>query len=116
MKKKILVTGVAGFLGSNLLKKLLNKNHSVVGIDNLSTGKLGNIRDYLEHPRFTFLHKDIVAKSTFIELPSDIDMVVHLGAFKIPRYDKAIDTLQINSLGSISHFEMTHYPNLCVVL
>jgi len=53
--KKILVTGVAGFLGSNLLSKLLNENHHVVGIDNLSMGSLGNIQSFLEHKNFVFL-------------------------------------------------------------
>ena len=98
--KKILVTGIAGFLGSNFLRRLLVADHHVVGIDNLSMGKLSNIRNYLKHPRFTFINKDIVDKATFSQLPTDIDVIVHLAAFKIPRYGKAIDTLQINSLGS----------------
>ncbi|MGI0013397.1 MAG: NAD-dependent epimerase/dehydratase family protein, partial [Nitrososphaera sp.] len=42
-KSTVLVTGVAGFLGSNLLERLLSEGHSVVGIDNLSMGRLANI-------------------------------------------------------------------------
>lgn len=97
---KVLVTGVAGFLGCNLLGKLLKEGHSVVGIDNLSMGKLENIQAYLDHPNFTFLELDVMHRSTFESLPTDISVIVHLAAFKIPRYGKAIDTLQINAKGT----------------
>ena len=98
--KKFLVTGVAGFLGSNLLSKMLSNGHQVVGIDNLSMGKIENIQAHLDSSNFTFLEKDIVQKSTFEGLDTDFDAIVHLAAFKIPRYGKTIDTLQINALGS----------------
>ena len=55
--KKILVTGVAGFLGSNLLNKLLREGHTVVGIDNLSMGRLENIQSSLDHKNFLFIEK-----------------------------------------------------------
>lgn len=93
---KILVTGVAGFLGSNLLEKLLDEGHEVVGIDNLSMGVIENIEKHLENPKFKFLELDATHKATFDGIEDDIDCVVHLAAFKIPRYGKAIDTLQIN--------------------
>ena len=98
--KKILVTGVAGFLGSNLLKKLLQKGHSVVGIDNLSMGRLENLFPFLQNPRFTFYQKDITETATFEELREDFDAIIHLAAYKIPRYGKAVDTLQINGKGA----------------
>lgn len=108
--KKILITGVAGFLGSNLLRKMLQEGHRVVGIDNLSMGKLENILPYLQNPNFTFVEKDIVKKSTFGTLDNDFDAIVHLAAFKIPRYGKAIDTLQINGKGAenVLNFAKTH--------
>jgi UDP-glucose 4-epimerase len=63
--KKILVTGVAGFLGSHLLDTLLAAGHQVVGIDNLSMGKLENIADHLGHEAFRFLPNDVTASHAF---------------------------------------------------
>jgi len=99
LPKKILVTGVAGFLGSNLLSKLLNEGHNVVGIDNLSMGSLDNIGTKITHENFIFLEKDILEKSTIESLDTDFDVIIHLAAYKIPRYGKAVDTLRINSKG-----------------
>jgi UDP-glucose 4-epimerase len=99
-KSNILVTGVAGFLGSHLLDRLLAGGHSVVGIDNLSMGSLNNIAHQLSHPDFSFLEKDVVDPLTFSQLNTRFDCVVHLAAFKIPRYGKAIDTLRINYQGT----------------
>jgi UDP-glucose 4-epimerase len=97
--KKILVTGVAGFLGSHLLDKLLASGHEVVGIDNLSMGKQENIADHLGNKGCQFYRQDVTDPSTFQSLDGDVDCVVHLAAFKIPRYGKAIDTLRINYRG-----------------
>lgn len=82
--KKILITGVAGFLGSNLLSKLLQEGHSVVGIDNLSMGRSENIQDYLDHTNFVFLERDILDQATIDDLDHDFDVIVHLAAYKIP--------------------------------
>ena len=116
MKKQILITGVAGFLGSNLLKKCLAEGHSVVGIDNLSMGKLENITPYLSSPDFTFLKKDIVDKSSLTDLQEDFDAIVHLAAFKIPRYGKTIDTLQINAKGGENILEFARERHTKCVL
>ncbi len=97
---KILITGVAGFLGSHLLDRALASGHTVVGIDNLSMGSRDNIAHQLANPNFEFLHKDVIESSTFAELESNFDRIVHLAAFKIPRYGKAIDTLRINYQGT----------------
>jgi len=98
----IVVTGVAGFLGSNLLERLLANGHRVVGLDNLSMGRIENIESHLENKAFKFLKRDITENAAFADLPDDIDCVVHLAAFKIPRYGKAIDTLKINYRGTES--------------
>ena len=98
--KKILVTGVAGFLGSNLLNKFLNEGHTVVGIDNLSMGRLENLRQHLDHRNFNFLEADILDPATLDKLDTDFDVIVHLAAYKIPRYGNAVDTLKINSKGT----------------
>lgn len=98
--QKILLTGVAGFLGSNLLDRLIEAGHSVVGIDNLSYGRMENIEEHLENERFTFLQKDMTDQDTFESLPDNFDCIVHLAAYKIPRYGKALETLQINYRGT----------------
>lgn len=105
--RKILVTGVAGFLGSHLLDLLLDHGHTVVGIDNLSMGKRDNIARRLGQPGFEFRQDDVTRPSAFEDLADDFDCVVHLAAFKIPRYGKAIDTLQINYRGTESVLEFS---------
>jgi len=57
--KKIVVTGGAGFIGSNLCEALLLKNNKVVCLDNFSTGKRDNISSLLENPNFTLIEGDI---------------------------------------------------------
>ena len=114
--KKILVTGVAGFLGSNLLDKLLAVGHEVVGIDNLSMGKLDNIAKHLNNDKYQFLQEDVTSLETFDMLNGEIDYIVHLAAFKIPRYGKAIDTLKINSAGTQNVLEFARRQNCkCVI-
>ena len=98
--KKVVVTGVAGFLGSNLLTRLLENGHEVIGIDNLSMGKIDHIKMHMDNDAFQFIEKDITDPETFKGLDDDIECVVHLAAFKIPRYGKAIDTLKINYTGT----------------
>jgi UDP-glucose 4-epimerase len=114
--KKILVTGVAGFLGSHLLDKLLVSGHEVIGIDNLSMGKLENISHNLASKQFQFLQKDVIESATFEDLANDIDCIVHLAAFKIPRYGKAIDTLKINYQGTENVLELARCLNCKCVL
>lgn len=114
--KKVLVTGVAGFLGSNLLAKLLKEGHQVVGIDNLSMGRLENISDSIDHKNFAFVEDDILKQSTIDALDTDFDVVVHLAAFKIPRYGNAVDTLKINSKGSENMLEFARKIQCKLVL
>lgn len=95
-RRKALVTGVAGFLGSNLLKRLLEQDFDVVGLDNLSMGTMANIRWAMDDSRFTFVEADAMEATVFNSLPAGIDVAVHLAAFKIPRYGNALDTLKIN--------------------
>lgn len=66
--KKTLVTGGAGFLGSNLCKRLLDEGEDVTAIDNMYTGRMENIKPFLTNPRFHFMEHDII---TPIELQAD---------------------------------------------
>lgn len=113
---KILVTGVAGFLGSNLLDRLLAEGHQVVGIDNLSMGRRENIAAHLPNKAFRFLQQDVTERATFDALDEKFDCIVHLAAFKIPRYGKAIDTLKINYQGTENALEFARRQNCKCVL
>jgi len=114
--KKILVTGVAGFLGSHLLDTLLGAGHQVVGIDSLVMGSLDNIAQHAAHAGFHFLQRDVMDLDTFADLALDFDCVVHLAACKIPRYGNALDTLRINSKGTEQVLEFARRGGIkCVV-
>jgi UDP-N-acetylglucosamine 4-epimerase len=57
---RVLVTGGAGFIGSHICHDLIKQGHSVICIDNLSSGKVDNIRDIFHHPNFKFIHLDVL--------------------------------------------------------
>ncbi len=97
---KILITGAAGFIGSNLTKGLLEKGHSVTGLDNLSQGFVLNIEGFKENPRFSFVEGDVRDEALLTRITEGCDLVIHLAAFKIPRYSDALDTLLINAMGT----------------
>ncbi len=114
--KTVLVTGAAGFLGSNLTERLLAEGHRVVGLDNLSMGHLSNIAGAMENPNFEFVQADVTDSKTFQQLSDDIEVLVHLAAFKIPRYGKAIDTLKINYYGTENALDFGKDRNIKCVL
>jgi UDP-glucose 4-epimerase len=99
---KIFITGVAGFIGSNLAEKLLVKNYSIVGLDNFSQGERRNVKPFLTNPAFTLVEGDVRDEDMIAKTAGDADVLVHLAAFKIPRYGNAMDTLLINSRGTES--------------
>jgi nucleoside-diphosphate-sugar epimerase len=114
--KRVLVTGVAGFLGSHLLDKLLASGHEVVGMDNLSMGKRENIDAHRDNRAFCFLERDVTEPSSFCSLEGHFDCLVHLAAFKIPRYGNALDTLKINHKGSENALEFARQAGCKCVL
>ena len=93
---KILITGVAGFIGSSLANTLLARDHSVIGIDNLNYGFLRNIEPIKNNPNFQFIMGDIANPLILKEVKADV--VVHLASQKIPRYTNALRTLEENYL------------------
>jgi UDP-glucose 4-epimerase len=104
--QRFVVTGAAGFLGSNLIEKLLAAGHHVIGIDNLSMGQQRNIAEFADQPHFEFRVADVTSTGFGSDLTGAIDCIVHLAAFKIPRYGKALDTLQINYRGTENVLEL----------
>lgn len=100
-KKKFLVTGAAGFLGSNLLERMLRDGHEVIAVDNFSMGTEHNLEGMLESPLIKLLRRDVTQSGILDDItPGTVDCIVHLAAFKIPRYGKAIETLRINYAGT----------------
>jgi len=84
--KKILVTGGAGFIGSNLCQELLRLNNEVVCFDNFATGKRENIKEFLNDPNFTLIEGDIRKLDDCLKATKDIDYVLHQAALgSVPR-------------------------------
>ena len=104
--KRVLITGIAGMIGSHLLDCLIEKNCEIIGIDNLSFGKMENIQSRLEVDRFKFYRVDVRDFETLKILSRDIDIIVHLAAVKkISESDSSMATLQVNVRGTENVFE-----------
>jgi UDP-glucose 4-epimerase len=98
--KRIMITGVAGFIGSNLAENLLRKGYNIVGVDNMSQGDKLNLQPLLEHANFEMNYIDIRNEAELKKAAQGCKTFVHLAAYKIPRYTDALDTLMINGVGS----------------
>ena len=99
MKKRILITGAAGFLGSHLCEKFISEDFDVIAMDNLITGDLKNIEHLFKLENFEFYHHDI---TKFVHVPGTLDYILHFASpaspidyLKIP-----IQTLKVGSLGT----------------
>ena len=77
---QVLITGGAGFIGSNLARTLLRRGDSISILDNLSTGRLDNVEDLMGHGRFSFAFDDISNLQVLDRLASEADVIVHLAA------------------------------------
>jgi dTDP-glucose 4,6-dehydratase len=99
---RILVTGAAGFLGSHLTDRLLGEGHSVIGVDNLSTGSLENLAHLAHQSRFTF-HQGDICEPFAQKLDSQpIDYVFNMASpASPPEYLRlAVETLRVGSIGT----------------
>lgn len=97
---RILVTGAAGFIGSNLCEELVRRGHTVVGYDNLSQGSRSNLESLVSADAFELHEADIRDGAAMEKCATGCDVIVHLAAYKIPRYEDAYETLMINGMGS----------------
>lgn len=100
--KTILVTGAAGFLGSHLCDQLLARGYRVIGVDDLSHGRRENLSEAIGNSRFIFHKLDITNAAKLRSVSQGVDLVAHLAAFKIPRYGNRLQTLLVNSEGSLN--------------
>lgn len=95
---RVVITGAAGFIASHLSDRLLAEGHSVVGIDNLSTGDLANIA-HLTGRDFEFIKYDV---TNYINVPGPVDLVLHWAspASPIDYLELPIPTLKVGALGT----------------
>src|ERR1700746_1156316 len=98
-RKRILITGGAGFLGSHLCDKFIKEGYHVIAMDNLITGDMRNIEHLMKLPNFEFHHHDV---TKHIHIPGEVDYIMHFASpaspidyLKIP-----IQTLKVSSLGT----------------
>ncbi|GAB1463437.1 UDP-glucuronic acid decarboxylase family protein [Pedobacter sp.] len=98
-RKRVLITGAAGFLGSHLCDRFIKENYHVIGMDNLITGDLANIEHLFKLENFEFYNHDV---SKFVHVPGKLDYILHFASpaspidyLKIP-----IQTLKVGSLGT----------------
>ena len=101
---KILITGGAGFIGSHLIKRLLNDNNFVYCIDNLSTGSLNNIKNYINDNNFKFINHDIVNPIPQI----DVDYIFNLACPASPIHYQMdpVHTMKTSVLGTYNIIDL----------
>ena len=104
MKTKFLITGGAGFIGSNMVEYLLGLNHQVVVLDNFATGKKENIEAYINNPDFELIEGDIRDLKTCQLACKNVDYIIHLAALgSVPRSIKdPITTHEVNTTGFLN--------------
>lgn len=102
-----LVTGGAGFIGSNLCEALINMGYTVRCLDNLSTGKKENIEHLMDNPKFTFLEKDIRDLDACMEATKGVDYVLNQAAWgSVPRsIEMPLLYEEINIRGTLNMME-----------
>ena len=102
-----LVTGGAGFIGSNLCEALLNLGYKVRCLDDLSTGKQANVDLFLNHPNYVFIKGDIKDYETCLKACDGIDFVLHQAAWgSVPRsIEKPLFYCANNIMGTLNMME-----------
>lgn len=106
MKKLVIVTGAAGFVGSHLSDRLLERGWRVIGIDDFSSGKKVNLRQAFKSARYRLVKFDLSREKKVPLRFRSADWLVHLAAKKIPRYGGRLATLRTNLLATLNSLEL----------
>ena len=108
MKRKSLVTGGAGFIGSHLVQKLLDEGEKVTVIDNLATGRLSNLKETIAHPDMHFVNADINDRQYIEEYFEDVDCIFHLAALAdiVPSIQHPVAYHRANVDGTLNVLEI----------
>lgn len=115
---KIIITGVAGLIGSNLARLLLDRDYEVIGIDNFCIGPKSNLTSLFAHPHFTFHELDVLSEAADnVDTYEGAKAIYHLAAFKIPFGDlKATDVLLLNLKATEKMLEIARQISCLLVL
>lgn len=112
---RVVVTGGAGFLGSHLCERLIDRGDAVVCVDDLSTGRIDNIVHLLQLPMFEFIHNDVVIG---IAVEGGVDAVAHLASPASPPdyLRRPLETLAVGSRGTENALQLAQVHNARFVL
>jgi UDP-glucuronate decarboxylase len=110
----ILITGGAGFIGSNLCERLLNDGNHIICLDNLYTGSIENIKHLFSNPRFKFINHDITIP---LNIPFKIDQIYNLACpASPPKYQQdPVYTLKVNFQGVLNLLELAKKHNATIL-
>lgn len=111
---KFLVTGSAGFIGSNLVEAILNLGYKVRGLDNFSTGKKENVEEFLNHPNYEFVEGDIRDLETCMKACEGIDYVLNQAAWgSVPRsIEMPLFYEEVNIKGTLNMMEAARHSGV----
>ncbi|EFP01102.1 CRE-SQV-1 protein [Caenorhabditis remanei] len=112
-RKRILITGGAGFVGSHLVDKLMLDGHEIIALDNYFTGRKKNIEHWIGHPNFEMVHHDVV-NPYFVE----VDQIYHLASPASPPHYmyNPVKTIKTNTLGTINMLGLAKRVKATVLL
>jgi len=118
MEMRILVTGGAGFIGSHLCEELIRAGHSVIAVDDLSTGELSNLSSIINSENFKFVEGSILDIKLLLDVAESVDYIFHLaaavGVFNI--VNNPLNSLFTNIRGTENVLEVAHSKNIPVLL
>lgn len=117
-RQNFLLTGGAGFIGSHLVDALLETEHTVTVLDDLSVGKPQNFAHQLNHPNFRFVHGSILDKALVTQLVAQVDGIYHLAAVVGVKYvvEDPLRGMQVNVRGTETILEAAYERGCKVVL